>query len=96
MSLENWLKQREIVVKFPLKPHFKLLEGQVQVRSIFQQRTFTTFPDSFEFSLSSKGSVFDNPTEPFEVREGQGGFKDPLKNDLEHKGRVRSSDHLMS
>ena len=82
MSLENRLNQREIVVKLPLKPHFKLLEGHGQVRSIFQQRAFTTFPDSFEFSVSSKGSVFDNPTEHFEVREGQGGLKDPLKNDL--------------
>ena len=70
------------MVKFPFKPHFKLLEGQLQVRSIFQQRAFTTFPDSFEFSVSSKGSVFDNPTEIFEIREGQGGFKDSLKNDL--------------
>ena len=70
------------MVKFPFKPHFKLLEGQLQVRSIFQQRAFTTFPDSFEFSVSSKGSVFDNPTEIFEIREGQGGFKDLLKNDL--------------
>ena len=82
MSLENRLNQREIVVKLPLKPHFKLLEGHGQVRSIFQQRAFTTFPDSFEFSVSSKRSVFDNPTELFEVREGQGGFKDPLENDL--------------
>ena len=82
MSLENRLNQREIVVKLPLKPHFKLLEGHGQVRSIFQQRAFTTFPDSFEFSVSSKGSVFDNPTEIFEIREGQGGFQDPLKNDL--------------
>ena len=70
------------MVKFHLKPHFKLLEGHGQVRSIFQQRAFTTFPDSFEFSVSSKGSVFDNPTEIFEIREGQGGFKDLLKNDL--------------
>ena len=83
MSLENRLKQREIVVKFPLKPHFKLLEGQVLVRSIFQQRAFTTFPDSFEFSVSSiKGSVFDDPTELFEVREGRVDLKIPLKNDL--------------
>ena len=82
MSLENRLNQREIVVKLPLKPHFKLLEGHGQVRSIYQQRAFTTFPDSFEFSVSSKGSVFDNPTEIFEIREGQGGFKDLLKNDL--------------
>ena len=79
------MKQREVVVKFPLKPHFKLLEGQLQVRSIFQQRTFTTFPDSFEFSVSSKGSVFDNPTEHFEVRDGQGGFKNPPKNDLKRQ-----------
>ena len=76
------MKQREIVVKLPLKPHFKLLEGHGQVRSIFQQRAFTTFPDSFEFSVSSKGSVFDNPTELLEVRLGQGALKDPLKNDL--------------
>ena len=80
MSLENRLNQREIVVKLPLKPHFKLLEGHGQVRSIFQQRAFTTFPDSFEFSVSSiKGSVFDDPTELFEVREGRVDFKIPLK-----------------
>ena len=78
MSLENRLKQREIVVKFPLKPHFKLLDGQVLVRSIFQQRAFTTFPDSFEFSVSSKGSVFDNP-EQFEVGKDRVDFKIPLK-----------------
>ena len=79
MSLENRLNQREIVVKLPLKPHFKLLEGHGQVRSIFQQRAFTTFPDSFEFSVSSKGSVFDNPTEQFEVGKDRVDFKIPLK-----------------
>ena len=81
MSLENRLNQREIVVKLPLKPHFKLLEGHGQVRSIFQQRAFTTFPDSFEFSVSSQGSVFDNP-EQFEVGKDRVDLKIPLKNDL--------------